>query len=65
MKRESNKRTKQKTEIKRKEKQGTEVKGAKINKFEILKEMAMEITVVGLRRRVVWWKELCTSFPSK
>ena len=52
--------------MKRQEKQGTEEKGAKRkNEFEILKMMAMKITMGGLQHRVVWQKELCTSFPSK
>jgi hypothetical protein len=66
MKRGSNEITKQKTEIKRQEKHGKEGKGTKRkNEFEILKAMSMEITMVGLWRRVAWYKELCTSFPSK
>jgi hypothetical protein len=66
MKREKNKGTKQKTEVKRQGKQGTEEKGAeRKNEFEILKAMAMKITMVVLWHRAVWYKEHCSPSPSK
>ena len=41
--------------MKGQEKQGTEEEGAKRkNEFEILKAIAMKITMVGIWRRVVW-----------
>jgi len=54
MKRESNKRTKQKTEIKGRKNKKQEKGAKRKNELEIPKAMAMKITMVGLWRRVFW-----------